>query len=272
MRTLKKFPWLYLVLAYGWAWMCWIPVALSGQDYQASPWLFAVVFAGIAGPGLAGILLARLEASRGGSRDYWQRALDFRRIRPGWIVFMLLLWPSLQLFANTLSRLLGGQVPASELVDQISARPVILPVVVLLYFLQAAIEDLGWRGYMLEKLLHSWSPLKAALLVGVFHAFWHLPLFWVAGTNQIKMGIGLDFWLFVVQAIAFSVYASWCYVDNRHSTLAAVLMHTIGNLCNDIFALMGSPTKFQLYTLIMVVGALVLGLIFQFQKGQVEYV
>ena len=29
-----------------------------------------------------------------------------------------------------------------------------------------------------------------SLLLAVAHAFWKLPLFWVAGTNQIEMGAG----------------------------------------------------------------------------------
>jgi hypothetical protein len=30
------FPWFYLLLAYGLTWICWIPVALTRQDYQTS--------------------------------------------------------------------------------------------------------------------------------------------------------------------------------------------------------------------------------------------
>jgi hypothetical protein len=33
------------------------------------------------------------------------------------------------------------------------------------------------------------------------------------------MGLGFNFWLFVAQAVAFSVFATWCDVDNRHSTM-----------------------------------------------------
>jgi hypothetical protein len=44
MNTSKpKFPWLYLLLAYGLTWLLWIPVAPTRQDYQTSPILFAVM-------------------------------------------------------------------------------------------------------------------------------------------------------------------------------------------------------------------------------------
>ena len=60
MRTSRvRLPWLYLVLAYAFAWVVWIPVALTGQDYQSSPLLLVTVLVGVFGPGLAGALLPR---------------------------------------------------------------------------------------------------------------------------------------------------------------------------------------------------------------------
>jgi membrane protease YdiL (CAAX protease family) len=267
-RTQKtfRFPWLYLLLAYGWAWLWTIPVALTRQDYQSSPLLLLATFIGIFGPGLAGIIRTYRE-DRTARRDFWQRAFDIRRVRRRWISFMLLLWPALHLLANGLSKALGSEAPASEMVRAMTTQPLVIPVIVVLYFLQATLEDLGWRGYMLEKALQFLRPVSAALFVGIFHAFWHLPFFFIVGTNQIKMGLGFDFWLFVAQAISFSVYATWCYVDNGHSTLAAILLHTVGNLCNDIFTLPGGTLKFQLYTLFMVMGAVVFSSIWSKRKG-----
>ncbi len=266
MKAPAKFPWRFLLLAYGWAWLWLIPVALTRRDYQSSPRLLLAVFIGVFGPGLAGIILTHREGNREARRDFWQRAFDIRRIRSRWILIMLLLWPILHLSASILSSASDSEAPASELVGQLAAQPLLIVVVALLYFIQAGIEDLGWRGYMLEQILNSWAPVKAALLVGIFHALWHLPMFWIVGTNQIKMGFGFDFWLFVAQAVAFSFYATWCYVDNHHSTLAVILLHTIGNLCNDVFTLPGGTLKFQLYTLFMVIGAIVVGAIWLRQE------
>lgn len=77
-----KFPWAYLVLAYGWAWLFWITIALTRQDYQESPLLLALMFLGVFGPGIAGILLTYREQGKAGGRDFWQRVFDFRRIHP----------------------------------------------------------------------------------------------------------------------------------------------------------------------------------------------
>ncbi len=261
MKSAAKFPWLYLLLAYGWAWLWWIPLALSRIDYQSSPVLILIVLLGVFGPGLAGIFLTYRSGNLEERRDFWQRAFDTRRVQWRWIVLMLLLWPAMHLLGNLLSAGLGSPPPASEMLAQIAAQPPFALVVVVLYFLQAGLEDLGWRGYMQHNLLRSYTPIRSALIVGTFHAFWHLPLFFVVGSNQAQMGLGLNFWLFVAQAVAFSFYATWCYLDNQNSTLAAILLHTVGNLCNDIFTLQGGTLKFQLHTVFMVVGALAIALI-----------
>ncbi len=260
MKSATKSSLRFLLLAYGWAWLWWIPVAVSRVNYQTSALFILIVLIGVFGPGLAGILLTYRTGNRGERHDFWQRAFDFRRVQWRWIIFMLLLWPAMHILANFSSTALGSPPPASQMVAQIAAQPPFALVVVVLFFLQALLEDLGWRGYMQEHLLRSFTPIRSALIVGSCHAFWHLPLFFIVGTNQAQMGLGMNFWLFVIQAVAFSFYATWCYVDNRHSTLAAVLLHTVGNLCNDLFTLPGGTLKFQVQTLLMAIGALVIAL------------
>jgi membrane protease YdiL (CAAX protease family) len=258
MLSRTKFPWFYLVLAYGLAWMFWIPVALTRQDYQSSPLLLLFVLLGVFGPGLAGIILTYIEADREKRRDYCQRILDLRRIRSRWVAVIILLWPALHILTLILNNIFNAPLPDFTFFKGLLAQPLSIPVIVVLYFVQAGLEELGWRGYMLERVLPSWGFVKSSLVVGVFHALWHLPLFWVVGTNQIKIGLGFNFMLFLTQAVAFSVFVSWCYIGNSHSTLAVMLFHFTGNLCNDLFTFVPGTLKYQLQTLLMVLGAVVI--------------
>jgi membrane protease YdiL (CAAX protease family) len=240
MKSKPKFPWLYLFLAYGWTWLFWIPVALTRQDYQESPMLLAVVFLGVFGPGIAGIVLTYRELGKAGGRDFWRRVFDVRRISFQWWALILLLYPALHLTAITINRWLGGSPPQFAFVREAISMPAGIPIVVILYLLQAGLEELGWRGYLLDRLQAIWKPLTASLVLGVVHAFWHLPLFWVVGTNQNRYLSGMDFSLFVAFVIAASLYSTWCYNDNRRSTLAVILFHTTGNLALDTFLLPGT--------------------------------
>lgn len=259
MQARSRFPWLYLVLAYGLAWLFWIPLALTGRDYQSSPLLLAIMLIGVFGPGLAGIILTHRQGDKEERGAFWRRMLDLRRMRPVWYPLIVLLWPAVHFLALLLNRTLSGATPDFKLIGELAARPLGIPVVIALYFLQAGLEELGWRGYMLEKILPGWGKLRSSLVIGLFHTFWHLPLFWVVGTNQIKIGLGTGLLFFAAQAIAFSIYATWCYVANGHSTLAVTLFHTVGNLCLDGFALDPGSVRNAIYTMLMVLGALAIG-------------
>ena len=113
-------------------------------------------------------------------------------------------------------------------------------VVAILYLLQSALEELSWRGYMLDRLQAIWKPITASIILGIFHAFWHLPLFWIAGTNQSRYLSGIDFTLFVALVVSGSFYSTWCYNDNQRSTLAVILLHMVANLSLDTFLLPGT--------------------------------
>lgn len=235
-----RFPWLYLFLAYGFTWFLWIPVTLTRQDYQKSPLLLAVVLLGVSGPGIAGIIMTYREQGKEGGRDFWNRVFDFRRISIKWYLLIILLFPALHMISVGINYWLGGTTPQFEFIKESATMPIGIPVVVILYLLQSALEELGWRGYMLDRLQALWKPLTASLVLGIFHAFWHLPMFWVVGTNQSRWLTLSDFTLFIFTVIASSIYATWYYNENHRSILAAILLHTVGNLSLDTFMLSGA--------------------------------
>lgn len=235
-----NFPWRYLLLAYGLTWIFWIPVALTRQDYQASPILLAVMFLGVFGPGMAGILMTYREQGREGRSDFWRRVVDFRRINIKWYVLILLLFPILHLISIAINHWLGGDPPEFAFVKEAVAMPAGILVVVILYLLQSVLEELGWRGYMLDRLQAIWKPLPASIILGICHAFWHLPLFWIVGTNQYRYLSGIDFTVFIGFVLAGSIYSTCCYNDNHRSTLAVILLHTVANLSLDTFLLPGT--------------------------------
>ena len=259
MNTSKsKFPWFYLLLAYGLAWVFWLPVALTGQDYQTSPLLLVVVLLGVFGPGIAGIIMTYLEHGREGGRDFWRRIFDFRRISPKWYALILLLFPALHTISIGINYWLGGNPPEFTLITESMAIPAGMLIVVILYLLQSALEELGWRGYMLDRLQAIWNPVTASLVLGVIHALWHLPLFWIVGTNQSRWLSIPDFTMFVGFVLASSIYSTWCYNETHRSTLAATLLHTTGNLSLDIFMLSGVGEN--IFKVVLILGAVVIAI------------
>ncbi|TFG47460.1 MAG: CPBP family intramembrane metalloprotease [Anaerolineales bacterium] len=249
---------IYLLLSFLISWMIWIPVALTGKDYQSSPFLLAGTLIGAFGPGLAAIITNYIGRDWEKISDFRQRIYDFHRIRPAWILIIFALWPVLHGLAIGITKLLGAPIPESAFLQEILNKPGTIPLVIFLYFLQAGVEEIGWRGYLQEELGNKMGSSRSSLLVGLIHTFWHLPLFWVVGTNQIKMGFGNDFLVFIAFVISSSVISSWCYYGNNHSILAITLLHTTSNLSFDIFAYAPGSVKHLITTLLMVLVAALL--------------
>lgn len=260
--TLKPL-WFFLLLGYAISWAIWIPVALTGKDYQSSPYLLVAVLIGAFGPGLAAIILIYLSSDKERINDFRQRIYEVRRIRPAWVLIILTLWPILHAVAIGITKLMGSPIPESRFLQELLRQPQTIPLIIFLYFIQAGVEEIGWRGYLQEELGKRFGQARSSLMVGVIHTFWHLPLFWVVGTNQTKMGFGSDFFIFIAFVIATSVFSAWCYYGNNHSILAAALLHTTSNLSFDIFAYAPGTLKHLLYVLLMILGAVLALIYFQ---------
>ena len=259
----KKHLWIYLGLSFAISWAVWIPVALTSVDYQSSPYLLAAALMGAFGPGLAAIILNYLDKDLDQITDFRQRIYDFKRIRPAWYLIILILWPVLHGIAIGITTLLGQPIPESGFLAELISQPNTIPLVIFLYFLQAGVEELGWRGYLQDKLGQKMGAAPSSLLVGIIHTFWHLPLFWVVGTNQIEMGFGIDFLIFIAFVISSSVFSAWCYYGNQRSIMAVTLLHTTSNLSFDIFAYSPGTTKHLVFVLLSVIGAVLIIINFQ---------
>jgi membrane protease YdiL (CAAX protease family) len=245
----SRFPWLYLVLGFGLSWAIWIPIANTGRDYQESALLLVGVLVGAFGPGLGAIILTYFNKEEGAFQEFSNRIYDFRRIRPSWILIILALWPALHAAAIGITRALNGPIPESPFLEELIAKPNTIPLITFMYFLQSGVEEVGWRGYLQEKLGQIFSLPVSTLLTGLIHTIWYLPLFWVVGTNQIQMGFGQDFLVFIIFVVSSSVLTAWCYYGNRRSIMAAALLHTAGNLSFDIFAYAPGTTKHLVFVI-----------------------
>jgi membrane protease YdiL (CAAX protease family) len=117
-------------------------------------------------------------------------------------------------------------------------------------------EELGWRGYALDQLQQRWGALGASLVLGLVHALWHIPLFFVPGITQGEIGLfSLGALVFLVGTVAGAVLFTWVYNHTRRSILSAILLHFAVNLCLDLLVgLQGAaPTAYSaVYTGVIV--------------------
>jgi membrane protease YdiL (CAAX protease family) len=191
------------------------------------------------GPFVSAIILTHITHDRKARHDYWQRVFDFRRISAGWYVVILFTVPILTALAVLLDILSGGSGAQLEAAARFVSRPLaILPFAIFMLFFGPIPEELGWRGYALDRLQVRWSALTSSLVLGTIWALWHLPLFFIEGTYQNSLGFGtLFFWMFMIVIIPEAVLYTWIYNNNRRSTLSAVLFHFTVNFVGELFVL-----------------------------------
>lgn len=212
------------------------------------------------GPSLAGVILTYVTQDSQGWRDFWRRVIGFKRIGAGWYAVIFLLFPILIALALLQHVLTGGNMPQFETAASILSQPwTIFPIAILTLVIGPLPEELGWRGYALDRLQERWNALVSSLILGTGWALWHLPLFFTESDFQYLLGFGsLHFWLFCITMIVVSVLFTWIYNNNGRSILSAVLFHFMINLSVDLFILPDRAEVYQLILLIIVTIAVVL--------------
>ena len=235
---LSRAPWLFFAATFGFSWLFWVPAALVGRGGR-TPAVYILHYVGGAGPLLVAVLLTHFLEDGTGRRDYWRRAIDFRRIGPAWYAVIFVAFPVLTGLAALLDGLTGGGAAGSGIASRFVAQPLtILPYALFLLVFGPIPEELGWRGYALDRLQARWGALASGLVLGAAWALWHLPLFFIPETYQSGLGVGtLRFWLFFITIVPQSVLYTWIYNNTRRSTLSAILFHFVGNFTGELCAL-----------------------------------
>jgi uncharacterized protein len=239
MNLLARRPILGFVLfSHGWTFAFWaLAAALAGEGgVWAGPAAIAF-YAGGAGVVIGGIVMTAATLGRPGLADLARRTVDPRRIGPAWWAVILLLIPALTLLAAALARLLGldgalhgaGQI-APRLADPL-AFAALLGFLLLIGPLP---EEVGWRGYLLDRLLTRAAPVAASLVVALLWWSWHLPLphlpgYFDAFTRDPPAALRN-----LLDLLPTALLYTWLYLNTGRSVLAAILFHWIGNATGQL--------------------------------------
>lgn len=121
-------------------------------------------------------------------------------------------------------------------------------------------EELGWRGFMLPRLLDRHSPWASGLILGFIWAFWHLASFSYPGAaipSEFPV-TSTTILLYVGTIIGGSLVITYFYLKTRGSVLIAVLLHGVFNASSSIIWVLfpgidrASPQRMTIYVINMV--------------------
>lgn len=199
---IKRYP-----QAVFWA-IAWSTFFFGYYMYTQSPneaWQFLIL-----GPFLGGILVTGITDGRSGLKTYFSRIVRWQ-VHVKWYAVALFLPFVLRLVAFGLTVASG----AKTIVNPEWAWGDIFFDVLIVFFLISLGEEPGFRGFALPRLLNGRSALKASLILGVFHAIWHLPLFITGDESPII--------IFVI--LAGAVLNTWLFNNTNGSVLLAMILH-----------------------------------------------
>jgi membrane protease YdiL (CAAX protease family) len=237
-------PWGFPFLYLGWAYLLWIPV-LGSDTSVWSGWNLILFLLGGASPLLASVVLAALTGGRARVADLGRRLVDVRRIGLRWWLVLLTFWLAFDLVMALAAVLL--RVTAEPLQPDWSmlADPGPLAFLVVLSFVLPAVEEVGLRGYYLDRLQERFDITTAALINGATWAIWHAPFVafpsYYANTT---FDPDLSWWLPMI--VLDTVLIVWVYDRTGRSILAALVFHGMMNLTGEILGITAEMYPFVL--------------------------
>jgi uncharacterized protein len=188
------------------------------------------ISASVGAPLIAALILVSREEGGGGVRRLLSGVFNQRRIRKGiWYGPIILLMPVIYLLTYGVMSLMGLPLP-----DEPYFPFLLIPLLIVLFFILAIGEEVGWTGYATDPLQDRWSALTTGIILGLVTALWHfVPL--------IQMGrtpIWIAWWS--LGSISIRILTVWLYNNTGRSLFAGIVFHAMNNLSFALFPNYGS--------------------------------
>lgn len=212
-----------------------VPTISFVDDTTGPAWALALFITGGFVPSLVAVVLTAAREGLGGLRRLVRRVIQVR-IGWRWYLAAIVLVGAGSGGQILILALLGRTFDFSLFVAQLGTA---LPLIVL----GPLSEELGWRGYALDRLQTKMNPLFSGLVVGVVWAVWHLPLFSMVGSSQAALGI--PFPGFFVGVTALSLLFTWLHNNTGGSIWTAIFFHWIYTYSTQVVA--SGATRSPLY-------------------------
>ena len=248
-------PWAFPVVYLGWAYLFWFPIFGSETSvWQGANLAFFLV--GGASPLLAGLVLAWLTGGSDRLRDLGHRLVDIRRISPRWWLGILLFWPAFDVVTAGAALLLGVTERPISIQWTLLSEPSTLVLMLALGVLFPAVEEIGLRGYYLDRLQERFEPTVAGVINGATWAAWHAAFVFFPG-YYANTSYDPALWWWLPSIVLHTLVFVWVYNRTERSILAVLVIHAAMNLTGEFLGLANEMFPFQLPVLVVVVATLV---------------
>lgn len=241
----------FFILAYTITWGFWILMVM------ANPQIKYFHLLGSWGPSLAAIILTYRSEGWMGLRTWWGNIFHIASTR--WLVAAAVSPFILYYGSLYFSRfILGEQVIISSTFHSTEfAELGMLSVLTSIMFYGFG-EQIGWRGYALPKLIENgYNNITASLVLSVFWAIWHGPLFFYHFSHYSEMSFALVMgWYFSLLLSSFLL--TWIYNSSGKSVATVALFHGLIDVIVLMPTLNGTSAMIIINIVLMLAGGITL--------------
>lgn len=228
-RPLASYFILVFLISWGGVFVLGLEGFLRGDEPGLAD-VMPIVVIMLAAPLAGGIAMTAVMDGRDGLRQLFSRMLRWR-VGGRWYL-ALLIFPLL---------ILAVQVPLSIWFLPALA-PIFNPIGLISGPMAGLQEETGWMGFAYPRMRKRFGILRAAIVLGVIHAVWHLAADFVGNYNSMG-GNWLPYFVwFAVFIVALRVIIVWLYEKTR-SLLLSQLAHAFSTGFLGILVSTASPTE-----------------------------
>jgi membrane protease YdiL (CAAX protease family) len=102
---------------------------------------------------------------------------------------------------------------------------------VVLFFILAIGEEVGWMGYAVDPMQERWSALTTAIILGVVTGIGHVPSLVQEDFSLTYIAVGLS-----LSAIGLRILWVWLYNNTGRSLFGAILFHALTNVSSSFIS------------------------------------
>lgn len=231
-RLIKRYPiWSFILINYAISWSFLYP---SYQIIKANDGIVPLAligFIGAYGPSIAAVIVQRV-TRREKVKELLKKFISFKfglRL----LVFTVLIPIVLYGLAHIMAAVFYKEDLTIHWMPGISN---------MLFWFMVALpfgpmgEELGWRGFLLPRLLEQYSVMKSTLLVGLAWGIWHMASFSFPGA-AIPSFMPVTIWtilLYLVNTISLSLIFTYAHLRSKGSVFIAIILHAFFNAASNI--------------------------------------
>jgi uncharacterized protein len=229
----------FLAFSHGWTWLFWTISGVIGESVWEAPGVYFFYIGG-AGVFFGGVLMSWVAGGRAGLGDLGRRIFNPRLVPWRWWLVILFFFPALALLSAGVSSLIGISSQPFDFsgARQLLANPIqLLTFAIFVLIIGPLPEEIGWRGFLLDRLQLRWNALTASLVLAVVWASWHIPLFFLPGYFDAFGSAPPSFLNLITGILSVVIVYTWVYNNTNRSILGVISFHFLQNFTGEMMSL-----------------------------------